>query len=162
MSKLGTSRRRTPPAPVSAGPPKGARTACRGAQTIIKPIFGFKRKSYNFCPRANFGLPSIAADCRQGRRSTAPSVNAALMSGRGLICQVCASNAQATRCCNSVSAIAATRMMRCRCSASRSRAARSPPQCSITLRWLRNRKDRTLSGKCLGSGYLVPKPEAGR
>jgi hypothetical protein len=58
----------------------------------------------------------------------------------------CAPNTQATRRCNSVSAIATTRVRRCRCSASRSRAVRSRPQCSITLRWLSNRKDRTRGG----------------
>ncbi len=37
--------------------PKGARTACRGTQKIIKPIFGFKKKSANFCLRLIFGCP---------------------------------------------------------------------------------------------------------
>src|ERR1700716_4201640 len=40
---MGTSRRRTPPAPVSAGPPKGARAACCDSQKISKSGFGFKR-----------------------------------------------------------------------------------------------------------------------
>ena len=40
---MGTSRRRTPPAPVSTGPPKGARTARRGSQKTHKDLFGFKR-----------------------------------------------------------------------------------------------------------------------
>src|SRR5437588_8463675 len=40
---MGTSRRRTPPAPVSAGPPKGARTAYRGTLEIRKSGSDFKR-----------------------------------------------------------------------------------------------------------------------
>src|SRR4051812_23312093 len=39
---MGTSRRRTPPAPVSAGPPKGARTAHRGRLEIRKSRSNFK------------------------------------------------------------------------------------------------------------------------
>ena len=39
---MGTSRRRTPPAPVSAGPPKGARTAHRGTLKIRKVRCNFK------------------------------------------------------------------------------------------------------------------------
>jgi len=42
LSKMGTSRRRTPPAPVSAGPPKGARTAYRGRLEIRKGRPDFK------------------------------------------------------------------------------------------------------------------------
>jgi hypothetical protein len=44
---MGTSRPRTPPAPVSAGPPKGARTACRGKQKTSKSPFGFKWETEN-------------------------------------------------------------------------------------------------------------------
>jgi hypothetical protein len=40
---MGTSRRRTPPAPVSARPPKGARTANRGMQKTRKGAPGFMR-----------------------------------------------------------------------------------------------------------------------
>jgi hypothetical protein len=40
---MDTSRRRTPPAPVSPGP-EGVRTACRGSQKTSKSPFGFSRK----------------------------------------------------------------------------------------------------------------------
>ena len=40
---MGTSRHRTPPAPVSAGPPKGARTADGGTLKIRKSQWNFKR-----------------------------------------------------------------------------------------------------------------------
>ena len=45
---MGTSRRRTPPAPVYAEPPKGARTAYRGTQKTSESLFGFKNESQNF------------------------------------------------------------------------------------------------------------------
>ena len=45
---MGTSRRRTPPAPVSAEPPKGARTAFRGMQKTRKSAPGFKRPANFF------------------------------------------------------------------------------------------------------------------
>lgn len=48
MSKMGTSRRRTPPAPVSAEPPEGARTAYRGTQKTSKSLFGFKKETKNY------------------------------------------------------------------------------------------------------------------
>jgi hypothetical protein len=47
---MGTSGRRTPPAPVSAGPRKGARTAYRGTQKTSKSLFGFMQETENFCP----------------------------------------------------------------------------------------------------------------
>ena len=45
---MGTSRHRTPPAPVSAGPPKGARTADGGTLKIRKSRPNFKRDASNF------------------------------------------------------------------------------------------------------------------
>src|ERR1700682_5338237 len=45
---MGTSRRRTPPAPVSAEPPKGARTAYRGMPKTRKSDPGFKRPANFF------------------------------------------------------------------------------------------------------------------
>jgi hypothetical protein len=45
---MDTSRPRTPPAPVSAGPPKGARSACRGKQKTSKSPFGFRWEIENF------------------------------------------------------------------------------------------------------------------
>ena len=42
---MGTSRRRTRPPPVLAGPPQGARTAYRDRQKTSKSPFGFKRET---------------------------------------------------------------------------------------------------------------------
>jgi hypothetical protein len=44
---MDTSRPRTPPAAVSAGPPKGAGSACRGKQKTSKSPFGFRRETEN-------------------------------------------------------------------------------------------------------------------
>ena len=68
---MGTSRRRTPPAPVSTEPPKGARTAYRGKQKISKSAFGFKRKGRNFCPRLILGYLIPRTAC--GGRTPKPS-----------------------------------------------------------------------------------------
>jgi hypothetical protein len=44
---MDTSRPRTPPGPVSAGPRKGARSACRGKQKTSKSPFGFRWETEN-------------------------------------------------------------------------------------------------------------------
>ena len=43
---MDTSRPRTPPGPVSAGPRKGARSACRGKQKTSKSPFGFRNREF--------------------------------------------------------------------------------------------------------------------
>jgi hypothetical protein len=57
---MGTSRRRTPPAPVSAGPRGRPDRLSRQAKTSKSP-FGFKWETGNFCPRTNPWLPSPGA-----------------------------------------------------------------------------------------------------
>ena len=54
---MGTSRRRTRPAPSPPGP-EGARTAYRGKQKTSKWPFGFKWDTGNFCPTTNPWLPA--------------------------------------------------------------------------------------------------------
>jgi len=59
---MGTSRRRTPPAPVSAGPPKGARTACRGTQEIRKRRSNFKRGSRGLVAKTACSVSGLEED----------------------------------------------------------------------------------------------------
>jgi len=65
---MGTSRHRTPPAPVSPGP-EGARTADHGTKKISKMTFGFKYEIRNFLRGLTDGYQVSGAVARSGFRT---------------------------------------------------------------------------------------------
>jgi hypothetical protein len=151
---MGTSRRRTPPAPVSAGPLGRPDRFVAASKKLANRLLVSSWKPGIFCPRTNPWLPSAehvfkVRQSQQERWKTSPRPHqtrryvgkyAAAISWLSFDRQACKRS-------NSASASSTNRVSRWRCSAARSCALRSRPQCSITLRWLSTMKDRTLGGR---------------